>query len=90
MSGHDTAELAELRATVDALDVRLVELLAERGRAVRAVWAWKAAQGVERLDPARELAVRRRLLAHAQELGLDAAAVEDVLSAVVGKDLLRR
>lgn len=82
-----TNELDRLRAVIDDVDDRLLALLAERGAAVRELWAWKAANGVPRLDPGREAEVGARLLARASALGLDRAAVAQVLRVVVGQPL---
>jgi len=84
-----TDELARLRAVIDDVDDRLVALLADRAAAVRELWAWKHRHGVDRRDPAREAALRARLLEKAESLGLDRAAVERVLASVVGQDFRR-
>jgi chorismate mutase len=82
-------ELSRLRAVIDGVDDRLVALLAERAAAVRELWAWKAKHGVAQRDPAREAELRQRLLLKADALGLDRAAVERVLSTIVGHALSR-
>lgn len=81
------AELARRRKALDALDDRLVELLAERAALVKDLWALKRRHQVERVDPAREAAVIARLTARATARGLDPRAVAEVLRAVVGKQL---
>ena len=70
--------LDELRVAIDATDDQLLELLAERGELVRAAWARKQAEGLERLDVAREAQVLTRLRARSAVLGLDPADVERI------------
>ncbi|MEW5741170.1 MAG: chorismate mutase [Myxococcota bacterium] len=82
-------ELERLRAVIDAVDDRLLALLAERAAAVRELWALKAAGGVAQRDPTREAEIRERLLRRAEHLGLDPAAVSRVLDAVIGQKLFR-
>lgn len=89
MTPAQAAQLAELRQAVDAADEQLLQALAARARAVAGVWAWKQREGVDRVDPGRETAMRARLLARAEALGLDAPAVERVLGQVIGKSLAR-
>jgi len=81
------AELARRRKDLDAIDDRLVDLLAERAAAVKGIWELKRRHRVEQLDPAREAAVLARLTERAKARGLDPAAVAEVLEAVVGKKL---
>ena len=82
-------ELTKLRADIDDIDERLISLLAERSKAVQALWAWKTRRGVARFDAEREEAVRTRALKRADALGLDATAVGEVLRAIIGRTLLR-
>jgi isochorismate pyruvate lyase len=70
--------LQELRQEIDDTDNRLLELLAERGRLVRAAWALKEAGGHERLDVAREAEVMLRLRERGRSLGLEPADVERI------------
>ncbi|MCA2980222.1 MAG: chorismate mutase [Myxococcaceae bacterium] len=81
------AHLEATRRLLDGLDDTLVDLLARRAEVVAALWAWKARQGLDRADPGREAEVLQRLLARALARGLDVAAVEPVLQAVVGRPL---
>ena len=83
-------ELTRLRAALDRLDDQLISLLEQRSSVVRELWAWKAVRGVERVDPAREAAMRTRLLDRAVAEGLDREAVGAVLDAVIGRDLAVR
>ncbi len=89
MTPAQATRLGELRQAVDAADELLLQALAARARAVAQVWAWKRREGVDRLDPGRETALRARLLARAEALGLDAPAVERVLGQVIGVPLAR-
>lgn len=53
-SPDEQAELAELRAQIDAVDAQLAGLLCERAALVAAVWARKEQAGLAVLDPDRE------------------------------------
>lgn len=81
--------LEALRAKLDAVDAELIEVLARRAGVVAEIWAWKTANGVGRVDPAREAAVRARLLAQAEALGLSREAVGEVLDRIIGVSLRR-
>lgn len=87
MTPEQQRHLAMVRAQVDALDERLLALLAERGRVVDALWAWKQAEGLPQTDPRREAELVERLVSRARDLGLDSDAVRDVLRAIVGRKL---
>ncbi|MGI9096001.1 MAG: chorismate mutase [Candidatus Limnocylindrus sp.] len=56
--------LAEIRAAIDAIDVRLLELLAERAQLGVDAGAAKAELGRPVHDPAREAALLERIAAH--------------------------
>lgn len=79
--------LETLRAKLDAVDADLIAVLARRAAVVDEIWAWKAAHGVGRVDPAREAEVRQRLLAQAEALGLSRQAVAAILDRVIGHAL---
>lgn len=79
--------LETLRAALDEVDDALLDALARRAALVAEIWAWKAAHGLPRLDPARERALRERLARRALDLGLAAEAVDAVLDQIVGKAL---
>ena len=64
------AELAQLRADIEALDCELIRLLARRVHLARAVGEAKRAADIPTLDPAREAAVVRRAAELARESGL--------------------
>ncbi len=80
-------DLERSRAGLDALDAELIDLLARRAQLVDEVWAWKRAHGVALRDPAREAAMRERLLVAGAQAGLSRAALERVLDAVIGVKL---
>lgn len=75
--------LESLRAALDGVDDALIAALACRAALVREIWARKDTHGLPRLDPARERALKDRLLRQAVELGLSAEAVEAILAHVV-------
>lgn len=79
--------LEKLRGQLDELDAELIRLLARRAGVVEELWAWKQANGVARLDKAREAELRGRLLAQAQSLGLAREAISAILDHVVGVPL---
>ena len=76
-------ELDGLRRAVDAADAALVDALARRLAAVRAVAQWKRAHGVGAVDPAREAALGRRWAEHAAAAGVPAEMAAAVLGAVL-------
>lgn len=76
--------LKEKRAQLDELDAELIRLLARRASIVDEIWAWKQANGVERIDPAREVELRERLLGQAEALGLSRDAVATILERIIG------
>jgi len=55
------SDLAGLRKAIDAVDSRLLELIAERIRLVLAVGAYKAAHNLPIYDPERERQLLERL-----------------------------
>ncbi len=79
--------LETLRAQLDEVDAQLIEALARRAGIVAEIWAWKSEHGVPRVDAARELALRERLLRQAEALGLNRTAVSAILDRVVGHPL---
>lgn len=78
------SELDALRAEVDRVDARLVELLIERARLAEALGRWKRARGIAPFDPAREEAVVARAAAAARA-PLDRAALERVFRAILAE-----
>jgi chorismate mutase len=89
MTEQQSQTLAGFRTRLDVLDERLLQVLIERSALVGEVWAWKAAQGVSRVDAGREAEVVERLLAAATAHGLDRDAVQPIIAAVVGRRLRR-
>ncbi len=81
------SSLDELRADLDRVDERLVELLAERATLVDQVWALKAQRSLPQVDPAREGAMRARLAQKAKALGLSDVAVLAVFERIIGQRL---
>ncbi|MGH9347963.1 MAG: prephenate dehydratase [Vicinamibacterales bacterium] len=63
--------LQRLRAELDAIDLRIVEALADRLRVIGVVSAFKETQPAQLRDRQREDALLQRLQAHARELRLD-------------------
>ena len=80
-------DLEALRSKLDSIDDELLDVLAERAQVVAEIWAWKQKNGVERIDPDRERALRERLLSRAESLGLARAAIERVLAQIIGNPL---
>lgn len=76
-------ELDGLRAAVDAADAALMDAVAQRLAAVRAIGAWKRSHGVAAVDGAREASLRSRWSARAEALGVPAEMAERVLTAVL-------
>lgn len=79
-----SVELGEVRGEIEALDARLVGLLAERLRLACAAGEAKRAAGLPTLDPAREAAVVRRAAAAARRAGLPVEPVRDIFWHIVG------
>ncbi len=67
-------DLASERAQIDALNLRIRDLLQERARRVRALARWKRAQGMPIADPMREAEMLRQVL-HAPGEGFDRATL---------------
>lgn len=75
MRHESKVELGTLRQEIEAVDRRLVELIARRTELARRIGAAKHLAGQPTLDPAREAVVVRRAAALAREAGV---APEDV------------
>lgn len=77
-------ELEELRGAIEAVDDRLIELLAERVRLARRVGVAKRAAGLPTLDPQREAAVVRRAGEQARAAGIHDEDVRYIFWHVIG------
>jgi chorismate mutase len=76
--------LAELRASVDEVDARIVALLAERRRLVTGLAEAKRAGGLHAVDSAREAEIEARWREVAAREGLPEEVALAVLRAVLG------
>ena len=54
MNEAQRSRLTGTRATLDAIDERLLGVLAERAKVVEELWAWKRSEGLPLTDPQRE------------------------------------
>ena len=78
----DDPEIGSLRQQIDAIDRKLLELLAERLKVVHQVGAHKREKGLAVFDPLREEALLEDLVEIAPD-ALDAEAVRAVFQAIV-------
>ena len=78
-------ELESLRQQIDAVDERLVALLAERFRITRRVGRIKADRGLPPQDALREAQIDAKIRRLANEFDLDEGMVSDVLRAVIDR-----
>jgi chorismate mutase len=86
MSENDaSAELAELRMSIDNIDAALVHMLAERFKFTQQVGRLKAATGMPASDPEREKVQIAQLRALAEESRLDPAFAEKFLNFIVAE-----
>ena len=81
MTAADRENLEQLRAQMDALNLRLRDLLQDRARLVARIGAWKRQRGLPLADPAREQQMLAALLRE-PGTGFSPAALERVLRAV--------
>ena len=79
----DTSDLTALRSRIDAIDARLIELLAERFRATDAVGRLKASAGLAAVDAAREAQQALRYRALAAQHALSSTLVDQVFRQVI-------
>lgn len=77
-------EIDELRRQIDAIDLQLLSLLAERHRVVLAVGERKRLQNLPVHDPKREIALLERLAAHAPP-PLDETTIRHVYQAILSE-----
>ena len=86
--GHDgnaSAELTNLRQSIDNIDAALVHLLAERFKFTQSVGRLKATTGLPASDPERERIQIERLRALAVDSHLDPAFAEKFLNFIVAE-----
>jgi chorismate mutase len=77
-------ELTQLRRDIEAIDRKLVELLAERIELGRRTGEIKREAGRPILDAAREAEVIRRAVTAARELGVPQEATREIFWHIVG------
>jgi len=77
------AVLASMRASIDAVDHALVELLARRRALVADLFAEKVRHGLPLLDPGREAQLLADRRAFAEERGVPPALVDRVMRALL-------
>lgn len=80
----DDSEIDELRRRIDAIDLQLLELLAQRHQVVLAVGERKRLENLPVYDPKREDALLERLAAHAPP-PLDETTIRHVFSAILSE-----
>jgi len=73
--------LADLRAEMDALNLRLGDLLQQRARLCITIARYKQAHGIALADPAREQAMLQHVLQHAGP-GFDRQELQQILQQV--------
>lgn len=78
-------QLEALRREIDAIDERLVKLLAERFEVTRQVGLIKATRGLPPQDAIREAEIEAKVRRLAAEHHLDEGLVSDVLRAVIDR-----
>ena len=77
-------DLDQLRERIEALDRRVLELVAERVALARRIGAAKARESAATLDPSREAAVIRNAVSAARERGLPEEPVRELFWTLVG------
>lgn len=87
MNDAQRSRLTATRVTLDAIDERLLSVLAERAKVVAELWAWKRSEGLPLTDPQREAEHVEQLVARAKTLGLEEQATRAVLATIIGKSL---
>lgn len=78
MTEADETSLDELRREIQRVDAKIVDLLAERMKIVRAIGELKRARGLAVVDPAREAAVVGQVAQQARAAGLPEDAVREL------------
>jgi chorismate mutase len=79
----EAPDLDSIRTQIDALDRRLVALLAERSRLVDQVVHYKRAHHMAVVDRAREDVMLARIADLAKEEGLDPRVAQQVLRTII-------
>jgi chorismate mutase-like protein len=77
------AVLASMRASIDAVDHALLELLARRRAIVAELFAHKQRLGLPLVDPAREAQLHAERAAFAEQHGVPAALAGRVMRAIL-------
>lgn len=77
------AALSPLRAQIDTIDAKMIDLLAERYRIVREVAVFKAQNDIAVVQPARAKAVQDRAVALGESAGLNPAFVRSLWSLLI-------
>ncbi|MGH3358111.1 MAG: chorismate mutase [Nocardioidaceae bacterium] len=80
-----TAQLEEMRSSIDNIDAALVHLLAERFKCTKRVGQLKADHELPPADPEREKRQIARLRELAREADLDPAFAEKFLNFIIGE-----
>jgi chorismate mutase len=83
-----SADLAEMRASIDNIDAALIHILAERFKLTKKVGVYKAAHDLPPADPAREKIQVARLRKLAQDADLDPDFAEKFFAFIV-KEVIR-
>lgn len=76
-------DLTAIRHEIDAIDRRLVQVLAERSRLVEEVVHYKRAHGMRVVDRNREDQMIERIAEVAREEGLDPRVAQHVLRTII-------
>lgn len=79
----DQAALAKLRARIDAVDAKIVDLIAERDSIVEEARRLKAKDGIPLYDAAREEVILEDRAAWANARGMGEDAMKDVFRAIL-------
>jgi chorismate mutase len=79
-----SAELAQCREAIEAIDRRIIALLADRIAVARRTGELKRAAGLPILDPQREAEVIRRSVATAREHEIPTEPVRQIFWHIVG------
>jgi isochorismate pyruvate lyase len=79
----DAPDLATIRRQIDAVDRRLIGLLAERGRLVGGVVRYKRAHHMAVVDRSREDEMLARIAEIAKDEGVDPRVAQQVLRTII-------